>query len=61
MFELAWWFYYVGAEPTMSLPSRNARVRQLVPKWATRHFGRKRGRARTNAVNFYRSTPSVQQ
>jgi len=33
MFELAWWFYYVGAEPIMSSPSHNSRVRQLVPKW----------------------------
>ena len=33
MFELAYWFCYVGAEPVLSLVSRNPRVRQLVHKW----------------------------
>jgi hypothetical protein len=29
MFELAWWLCYVGAEPILSLASRNSRARQL--------------------------------
>jgi hypothetical protein len=33
MFELAYWFCCVGAEPILSLASRNSRVRQLVRKW----------------------------
>ena len=33
MFELAYWFCCVGAEPVLSLVSRNSRVRQLVHKW----------------------------
>jgi hypothetical protein len=33
MFELAWWFYYVGAEPVLSLASYHSRARQLVHKW----------------------------
>ena len=33
MFELAYWFCCVGAEPFLSVVSRNSRVRQLVCKW----------------------------
>ena len=33
MFELAYWFCYVGADPVLSLVSRNSRVRQLVHKF----------------------------
>jgi hypothetical protein len=44
MFELAWWLCYVGAEPILSLASRNSRARQLVHNGTARHFGRQRGR-----------------
>jgi hypothetical protein len=51
MFELVCWFRCVGAEPILSLASRNSRARQLFRK-TTRRFGGPRGRVRPDAVTF---------
>lgn len=41
MFELAYWFFCVGAEPIRSLVSRNSRAQQLVRK--RNHMALRRG------------------
>jgi len=33
MFELTYWFCCFGAEPVLSLVSRNSHARRLVRKW----------------------------
>jgi hypothetical protein len=61
MFELVCWFRCVGAEPLLSLVSRNSRARQLFRK-TKRRFGGPRGRVHPDAVtslSYHRRHPPV--
>jgi hypothetical protein len=43
MFELAYWFCCVGAEPILGLVPRNSRARQFARKWSHTALRRPKG------------------
>ena len=61
MFELAYWFCCVDAEPILSPVSRNSRVRQLVRKWNDKVPAGPRGSVRVQIRRpSYPSTSAIQ-
>ena len=61
MFELAYWFCCVGAEPILSPVPRNSRVRQLVCKWNYKAPAGPRGSVRVRIRRSpYPTTTAIQ-
>jgi hypothetical protein len=60
MFELAYWFCCVGAEPVLTLASRSSRVRHLVRKWNHKAPAGPRDSVRVRKRRSDPSTPATQ-